>query len=435
MSTPPLTMPAASVEAGPVPAQERLPVLDILRGFALFGILLVNMGLFKAPVSIETVTATTAAGSLDQFVAYAIDLLAEGKFFTLFSFLFGLGFALQLDRAEQRGANGVSRFVRRLLALLVIGLAHAVFLWNGDILATYALLGLLLIPFRRRPSRTIIRWAVGLLVGMTLLAGAGVGVIEVMRFDPAGRAAITVAEAEALATARAEAARQLAVYRDGSYADALGDRLGIPQGMLFILVTQSVPILAMFLLGLYAGRHGILTDIGAHRAVLRRVRTWGLLLGLLAGVLIVLAKARLDLFSSLLAGIFLNHTLAGPLLALGYAATLALLAQDGGWLRRLAPLGAAGRLALTNYLLQSLVCTTLFYGYGFGLFGQVGVAAGVLLTAGIYALQLVWSVWWLCHFQIGPAEWLLRTLTYYGRAQPLRRRLQPSVADQATPAA
>lgn len=152
-----------------------------------------------------------------------------------------------------------------------------------------------------------------------------------------------------------------------------------------------------------------------------RIQIVDVLLGLLLGALLIVAQARLSLFAGLLV-LLLAHSLTGPLLALGYAAALALLAQRPRWAARLAPLGAAGRLALTNYLAQSLICTTLFYGYGAGLFGQVGAAAGILIAIAIYALQLLWSVWWLRHFRFGPAEWLWRTLTY-GRAQPMR--LQP----------
>jgi uncharacterized protein len=409
--------------AGPLAAHERIATVDILRGFALFGILLVNMALFKAP-AISQASATTSTSLLDQIAAQAINIFAEGKFFTLFSFLFGLGFSIQLLRAQERGEPFAPFYLRRLLVLLLIGIAHATLLWYGDILVSYALIGVFLIPFRNRAPRTLLIWSVALLVGMTLLLGAGIVAVEIQRADPVGGSALIEAEQEQLRSTEAEIARDTALYRDGSYAELVATRTFAPVGLIYNLVTQGIPILAMFLLGLYTGKRGILAHVSEHHTLLRRVRFWGLLLGLLLSVLLVIAQARLSLFAGF-AALLLAHSLTGPLLALGYAATVALYAEDPRRRARLAPVGAAGRMALTNYLLQTLICTTIFYGYGAGLFGEVGAALGVLLTVAIYVLQLLWSVWWLRRFQFGPVEWLWRTLTY-GRAQRLRRQTQPA---------
>lgn len=409
----------ATDTAAPLAAGERLAHVDVVRGFALFGILLVNMALFKAPAIVQA-SAPAATNLLDQLAAQAINLFAEGKFFTLFSFLFGFGFATQLLRARQHGVPFAPRYMRRLLVLLLFGVAHATLLWYGDILVTYALLGFALLLFRDSSPRTLLAWAIALLLGMTLLLGGGIAFVELQRADPAAGAAILAAEREQLASVEAEIRRDTELYRAGSYGELVLARTLAPVGLIYNLVTQGIPVLAMFLLGLYAGRRGILADVPAHRGLLRRVRFWGLLLGLTLSTLLVLAQTRLSLFGGL-AALLLAHSLTGPLLALGYAATLVLLHERPRWRAPLAPLGAVGRMALTNYLLQTLICTTLFYGYGFGLYGQVGAALGVVLTLAIFALQVGWSVWWLRRFQFGPAEWLWRTLTY-GRAQPMRRR-------------
>ncbi|GAB4436463.1 MAG: DUF418 domain-containing protein [Chloroflexi bacterium OHK40] len=419
------TAPRIAVTAtAPIAGHERRAHVDVLRGFALFGILLVNLALFKAPAIVQA-TAPAASNPLDQLAAQAINLFAEGKFFTLFSFLFGFGFATQLLRARQQGVPFVARYTRRLLVLLLFGVAHATLLWYGDILLTYALFGFALLLFRNQSPRVLLIWALALLASMTLLLGAGITFVELRRADPVAGGTILAAEREQLAAVEAEIARDTALYRDGSYAELVAARTLAPVGLIYNLVTQGLPVLAMFLLGLYAGRQGILADVPAHLPLLRRVRFWGLLLGLTLSALLVLAQTQLSLFAGL-AALLLAHSLTGPLLALGYAATIVLLHEQPRWRSQLAPLGAAGRMALTNYLLQTVICTTLFYGYGAGLYGQVGAALGVLLTVVIFALQVVWSVWWLRHFQFGPIEWLWRTLTY-GRAQPMRLRTESAL--------
>jgi uncharacterized protein len=424
---------AATDAAAPLAAGERLAHVDFVRGFALFGILLVNMALFKAPAIVQA-SAPAATNLLDQFAAQVINLFAEGKFFTLFSFLFGFGVATQLLRARQHGLPFAPRYTRRLLVLLLFGVAHATLLWYGDILVTYALIGFALLLFRDSSPRAVLAWAIALLLGMSLLLGGGIAFVELQRADPMAGAAILAAEREQLASVEEEIIRDTGLYREGSYGELVLARTLAPVGLIYNLVTQGIPVLAMFLLGLYAGRRGILADLPAHRGLLRRVRFWGLLLGLTFSTLLLLAQAQLSLFAGL-GVLLLAHSLTGPLLALGYAATLVLLhgSQDEAkplrprWRALLAPLGAVGRMALTNYLLQTLICTTLFYGYGFGLYGQVGAALGFVLTLAIFALQVGWSVWWLRRFQFGPAEWLWRTLTY-GRAQPMRRRSLAALA-------
>lgn len=182
-------------------------------------------------------------------------------------------------------------------------------------------------------------------------------------------------------------------------------------GLTSALLLSRVPsVLAMFLLGLYVGKRRVLERLDDHLVLVRRVRAWGLGLGLSVSLLVTLGNATLPPISSLVA-LFFNQALAGLLLAMGYAATPVLLLRSSAWRRRIRPLAATGRMALTNYLLQSLVCTLLFYGYGLGLAGLVRSAVSVLVAAGIYAAQTVFSGWWLRRFRFGPAEWLWRSLT------------------------
>ena len=194
--------------------------------------------------------------------------------------------------------------------------------------------------------------------------------------------------------------------------------------MNFIYLTwpfMAFNVLAMMLLGLYAGARRIFDDIPHHLPFIRKLWIWGLIVGVIGNLVYVIAGQaanRSDPSPQLILAL-VGQTFGAPALSLFYMTSLVLLTQTVTWERRLRPLASVGRMAISNYLLQTLICTTLFYGYGFGLYGQVGAATGVLLTIAIYALQIPLSVWWLRHFRFGPVEWLWRSLTY-GEWQPMR---------------
>ncbi|MCC6629501.1 MAG: DUF418 domain-containing protein [Chloroflexi bacterium] len=419
MRPPAATTPTTAI-AAPVTAAERIDTVDIVRGFALFGILAVNMAYFSHPLFALIGGLTISTTPLDRAAAFLIRFLAEGKFYSLFSFLFGLGLVLQMTRAEARGVAFVPLYARRLLVLLGIGLIHATLIWNGDILVTYALLGFVLLLFRRQSPRALLVWAGVLLLALPLLTIVGASVLELGRLA-GDSAAIDASFAASEAQFAALAAAAQRVYVTGTFAEITVQRV---REYLFFLPYQlyTMPsILAMFLLGLYAGRQGIAQDIAGHLPLIRRVAAWGLGLGLPLSLLyaIISDGASRTEPTPLEAIAVTTWAIGTPALALGYAAGLTLLARLGAWRRRLMPLAAAGRMSLSNYLMQSLVCTFIFYGYGLGLFGQVGAAAGLLLTISIYAVQAPLSVWWLRRFRFGPAEWVWRTLTY-GRRQPFR---------------
>ena len=190
--------------------------------------------------------------------------------------------------------------------------------------------------------------------------------------------------------------------------------------MPLILFVQAPVVLAMFLIGAWAGRRGILAAAGADRRLLVGALRLGLIVGLPVNLLFAaLQQSAASATSLAYLGAFGLLYLTGPALAIGYGAGLALLAQSERWRGRLAPLAKVGRLALTNYILQSVIATTIFYSYGLGLFGQVGSAALLVLCLAIFALQVLASGLWLERFRFGPLEWLLRSFTYLGR-QPMR---------------
>lgn len=422
----------------PISGAERIQELDVLRGFAIFGILLVNMAFFSTPLIYDQAAGTVRFGApYDRLATWLIRFLAEGKFYTLFSFLFGLGLFVQMSRVEARGVAFVPLYVRRLLVLLLIGLAHAFLVWSGDILVTYALLGFLLLLFRHRSPRSLLWWAAAMLVLpllfyalSTLTLALAVGGANA---EGAAQIERSFREAATSNTARAEAS--VRAFGRGTFAEVMAQRTqDTLQGYAF-LPLAAPSVLAMFLLGLYSGRRGVFQDIPGHRPRIRRVLVWGWGIGLAGNLLYATAQEITNRAVPTGLGLLAQagQALGAPALCLGYAAGLVLLMQHTSWRHRLAPLAAVGRMALSNYLLQSLVCTTIFYSYGLGLFGQVGPAAGILLAIVIYLAQIPLSVWWLRRFRFGPAEWLWRSLTYL-RRQPIRIAAGRLASGAETPA-
>ncbi|MDZ7801717.1 MAG: DUF418 domain-containing protein [Trueperaceae bacterium] len=399
---------------GPVAASRRIVTLDVLRGFALLGILLVNVPLMMHPVHLEALGAGPDGG-LDRVARLLVEALAEGKFFTLFSLLFGVGMAIQMQRAASRGAPFVPFFLRRMGTLLGIGAAHVLLLWWGDILVYYAVLGMAVLPLRAAPVPRLLRLAGGaVLVPIALNAGL-FGLGQLAQTTPEGAEAWRAGIEASVADARVDADVAYQTYgatdfgamvmqrvADWSFA-TIGVTVG---GMLFVVA-------AMFLIGMVVGRRGVLHDPGAHLPLLRGVRVWGGLVGVL-GTATWMATGTTVSMEPTLAGLVstTGFVLGAPALSLAYAATLTLALRDPRWQARLRPLAAVGRLALSNYLLQSLVVTTLAYGYGLGLYGQIGAAWSLVIALVVFALQVPLSVAWTRRFRYGPVEWLWRTLSY-----------------------
>jgi uncharacterized protein len=407
--------PVAATAQAPVAKGERVQVIDVLRGFALLGILVVNMAAFRGPIFSE---AGAEAGVFfavpDRVAAFLISFGFEQKFYVLFSFLFGYGLAVQMGRAAARGAPFVPRFLRRLFGLLMIGVAHALLLFSGDILVTYALLGVILLLLRNARDRVLLGVAAvltALLPLVFIVAGTAFAALPDGGVEPGFQAG-----------ALAEAESSVEAYR-GSPTEVIGERVREYPGALgFALLAQGPSALAMFLLGLWAGRRRLFERVEDSLSLLRRVLAIGLIVGV-PGALIWATFGGLDGFafgpSFLLAGA--TDFATAPFLSAAYVATITLLYRTPAWERRLGFLAPVGRMALSNYLLQSLVGALIFTGYGLGLYGRVGAAGGLVLSVAIFAAQIPLSAWWLRRFDFGPAEWLLRSFTY-ARLQPIRAR-------------
>lgn len=401
--------------SGPVDASARSALLDSLRGWALLGILVANMVWFIGFGAMsDEQRGTMLLARFNDLAEFLIEWLVLGKFYALFSLLFGIGFAIQIGRLEQRGEGG-TRYVRRLAILFPIGIAHMLLLWYGDILALYALMGAVLLLFRRVSDRAILTWAVILwLIPIGWSAGIHFGGFKPdVPLVSAGEAAVTAAGMDL-------SQGPLPFFGSASYWETLAVNPGAILFRIADLVYQMrfTKVLGMFLIGLWIGRRGLHSSPEQWLALLRRAAKLGLAIGLplSAAKAVLLMWAHDKPAIEFAAEVF--YCLGTPTLALGYAAAFTLL-----WLgarRRLAEAAApAGRMALTNYLMQTLLQSALFYGWGVGLMGKLGLIFIFPIAAAIFALQIAYSRWWLSRYRFGPVEWLWRSATY-GRAQPMR---------------
>ena len=401
------------MSSAPTSPSARLPLLDVTRGVALLGIFTLNLAplsgfVFMKP---EEMSALPTA-AVDLPAALVILWLGFGKFYSLFSLLFGIGFALQIDSAARDNDQRLRRFRRRLLVLLAIGFVHLTVIWKGDILALYALVGFALIPLRRLSQRALIATAAVLLV-LPVVERALI-VASHGALDP-GAPLLEIAGRWQTAMGFAADATPYSVLKYASFTEAMRFQLSGIWFRYADLLTTGRPfkVLAMFVLGLWVGRSGMLRDIEPWVPLLRRVRLVGLAVGLPAALVQALMEIRPDPPDSpwkLLGAA--AYALGVAPLALAYASHLALLWRRAIWRDRLAWAIAPGRMALTNYLMQTVIAMALFHGIGLGLMGEAGPVTWPLIAGVVVAFQAAISWWWLGRFPFGPMEWLWRRAAY-----------------------
>lgn len=387
----------------PVTPSERLPQLDILRGFSLLGVLLVNLGVFSgSDLAIES-NQPYPMGWGGAELAFLRDALLESKSAALLAMLFGAGLAIQSDHAHARGASYLPHAFRRAGALALLGLAHTLLLWNTDILLDYAVISLLVLPFMRLQGSRIL-WAIPALLVITVLLALPV-IAQPERPDQA---------AESFAMAQR-------YYGHGTWLEALRFRVWEFVHVVGPMrLANRLPILSpFFILGVYFWRKGLFAEPQAHVGTLRRLFVWCFVLGVIANLI---PQDRLHAavggisFHPLRVLIKAIAFFARPALTIGYATGILLLTLTASGQRMLGALAPLGRTTLTQYLLQSVVCTFVFNGYGLGLYGLVPMNVCIVAGTAIYLLQVWVSRVWLARFRTGPLEWLWRRLTYPARA-------------------
>jgi len=431
--------PSPAPRPRPVQPAERVEMIDVLRGVALLGILLINVYAFAMPRdALDAPSVYGGTGLLDLGTWAFTHTLVYGKFISIFAMLFGAGLILMGDRLEARGASVRGVHYRRNLWLLVIGVVHAALIWWGDILITYALAGFLIYPLRRRSPRALLIWGTVLVLLTPLASLAGKAFYHPHVMERAAELEAKQAGGEALTDDEAAELRQveefrtmldpptaaeldsvIVLHREGSYGELVRARVPeIPEHALpFVVLAAGLMFLGMALMktGVFAGTRS--------RGFYVRAIAIGYGVGIPLCLWSTWDHARHDFDMANYVGLnLLVNEIGNVAVALGHVGVVVLLVHAGR-LGRLRPaLAAVGRTALSNYLLTSVVFTFVFYGWGFdGLFGRVNRFPQMAFVVAWWAIQLPLSVWWLPRFRYGPAEWAWRSLTYW-RVAPFRSR-------------
>lgn len=407
------------------PMDSRFISLDVVRGIAVMGILLMNIVAFAMPFqAYGNPMAYGGNGPVDMAFWATNFVLADGKMRGLFSILFGASMLLVVQRAEASGRSSALTHYSRMTWLLFFGVIHAYTIWYGDILMLYAGVGMVAYFFRHMETHKLVTLGIILIVAQAILVGAityGLWVLREAALAP-NASLETVATWSEMAAAFGpppadQLAENLALYR-GSYAGILGQRLGpelmqpIIGNFLFCFAT-----LGLMLLGMAGLKSGFLTGEWSRETYAKCVR-YGYLIGLPIQMLLALLLMRsgFDPVSLWLFDISLQMV-PDLLIILGHAALILYWVNSSAGSAFMARIAATGRAAFTNYLGTSLICTTLFYGYGFGLYGELSRASLYIVVLGVWGLMLLWSKPWLDRFRYGPLEWLWRGLA--------RREIQP----------
>ena len=389
--------------SGPATVHSRVHDVDALRGFALLGIFVVNITFMASAYPANLVDDPSFTSWLDSVARLTTEALFSMKFYLLFSFLFGYSFVLQMAAAQRAGKAFVPRMLRRIVGLFVLGAIHIVVLYGGDVLTTYAVVGLVLILMHRVSNRTALRTAVVIYaIVIVSLVGSALFI---------GGSAFMPGKGEALTNAAVQTKELL-----GTPAEIVGYHVsGLDLLVIQGLSLQGPTALAMFLLGMVAARRGLFSTLHEKQSLLRWTQIVGYPLGLAGGTVYALLGGTGDTM-----GIAVS-TATAPFLAAAYVATLVQLmhSRKTAWIRTgLAPVG---RMALTNYLGQSAVGLLLFTGVGLGLAGRFSPPLLIQTAITVFALQVVLSMWWLRRHRYGPAEYALRCFTNWQKprnAQP-----------------
>ncbi len=415
----------------PVPKKDRISYLDILRGIAILFIFVANIRYLSGEYFISELKKTTfATTSLDNMLEILAFMLVDGKFYSLFSILFGIGFAVQYHRMGQNDDVFIPFFRRRMLGLLLIGSVHLFLIWLGDILTLYALIGFLLIWFRKFSDKRLLLWS-GILLLMPVVHFAIMYLTDT--FYPKYLFAL---HDQLSSRAMMNGSGADSIFSDGGYfsitslTKLLEINLIMPLLRLgnILMEGRIFKVLALFLLGIYGGRQILQHNILSNGILLKKILTWGLFIGLPMNLL------RTWVEYSYLDGIFwefaayLLNALALAPLAVAYCALIALIVtRRPAWLNWFSPVG---RTALSNYLFQSLISIYAFYGVGLGYGLSFGYTIAVLFALFIFSWQIIFSTLWLRTFRFGPVEWIWRQLTY-GKMIKLRKQVPEAIIKTA----
>lgn len=397
-----------------MPKTERLIWLDSLRGFALLGILLMNIQTFlSAKYYYGGENELYSSTMLDHVTEWFLDLFVVGKFYPIFSMIFGISFVLFLDSLEKKGEKAAV-FNKRLFFLALFGIVHMIFIWRGDILLSYALAGFFLMFFRKRSLIFIRRFAINLFI----IANTFFALLTM------------VAEFVLLLDSESGSSEQMLliekanhIYQNASYQDMLLFRINEE---LLVTVINSVfaifIVIPLFLIGYYITKKINIHHLNEHLDWLKHIWKKSLVLSTIFSTLFVLAKSGVLTANPVIEAGLVEwfRPFAGLAVAIFYMSSFVLLFSQNKWMRKLRFFRYTGRMALTNYILQSVICGFIFYGYGLGLYGYIGSALSLVIALIIYIGLSILTIYWLKIFHYGPLEWVWRTVTF-NKKQVMRK--------------
>ena len=380
----------------PVTEQQRITTLDILRGFSLLGILLVNMFGFSQPMPYVNDLANWFTSAKDIIHHQLLDIYVQSSFYPLFSMLFGYGLAMQFLKAQLLQTRFYSFASKRFIILMLIGFFHAFFIWWGDILAQYAFCGFFLLLF--------IRFRSTILVVLALVLNALFQASFILAYKAGGIFDVEV-QAYPLDLMAVESA--IAAYSTGTWGDMFIQRFAdlTVQMSPIMWISSLFTILPYMLLGAAAAKWRLI-ERAKEKLVIWIVLA---IVGLGAGIFI---KSAPIIYTRTYGLDYLKVYVGGPILSIGYIALVVLLCLIPFVVKMFRPIANAGRISMTLYIMQSLICTFIFYNWGLGLYGKLDVFACVMLAIGIYVVQLLFAQLWLLKFKQGPLEATIKRITY-----------------------
>ncbi|CAM3100482.1 DUF418 domain-containing protein [Filibacter tadaridae] len=379
----------------PTLAGNRIETLDMMRGFALLGIFIANMLLFHSPY-LYMDPYTWFSSPSDEMTYKWIDIFIEGSFYPIFALLFGYGLNMQYEKAKMNDTPYASLLARRLGILLVFGLIHALLIWPGDVLFTYALMGFVMIAFMRIPKK----WLVSLAIVLYVLPSGMLYLLTYM---------LEKANPNAMMEGYADIHQielSISAYAHGTFAEIFSFRffewilVGLGGSLMGIFI-----VLPIIMFGAALSKFKVIERASEFKGRIAIVTVVGLAAGIWMKALPFTSGPTSDVR-------MLQDLFGGVVLAGGYIGLVLLLCQVKLFTTVFRPVAKAGRMALTTYITQSIVATLIFYSYGFGLYGKVDLATGTWIAVGVFVIQVLFAEIWLSKFRMGPLEWIWRKGTY-----------------------
>ncbi|MBA9025229.1 DUF418 domain-containing protein [Peribacillus huizhouensis] len=375
--------------------RQRIQSIDSLRGLAILGILLVNMPDFHSPF-LHVNPIEWWNNDPDRTIYIMVDLFAQASFYPMFAFLFGFGAVILAERVQSRNTSFPVVFSRRLFFLLIIGCIHAFLIWHGDILINYALIGFLFLLFYKMSGKTLL-WVGSLLFAIPALLLCLLMMVVY----------VTMPEEAAIITDLDMVQASIKAYQTGTFTEIFQQRF-VEWYMVNNLGSSIILIISIFPLFLIGAGFAKLKWLERTREHQRKLTIITVVCLVCGGLL----KASPYIADYNYFTVSLQDMIGGPVISIFYITALVLLMQNKSLAKILTPLANVGRLSMSNYLLQSIIGTLLFYSYGFGLYGKISFTTGVVLVVVIYFLQLILSTIWLKHYYMGPVEYVWRFATY-----------------------